>query len=138
MAAPTRPAPMPQPRPLASALVVEAMLPVTASVARASAAIFDLIDIRNSIRFERGLCWSARPVGRSLFESGSNCPLLIPGKDNLIVVTGSWSNPRSIRKRFRIKPVDICEQFAERSRAVIDQAPAFLRGGLCGIAEGAA
>jgi len=56
-AAPTRPAPTPQPQPngLACAVVVvEAMLPVTASAARAAAAILVLIDMRNSIRFERG------------------------------------------------------------------------------------
>jgi hypothetical protein len=33
-------------------VVVDAMAPVTASVASASAAIFDLIDMENSIRFK--------------------------------------------------------------------------------------
>src|SRR5260370_40921383 len=60
IAAPSRPAPMPQPRPgpppppppppACAWVVVEARLPVTASVARARAAILVLIDMRNSIR----------------------------------------------------------------------------------------
>src|SRR4051812_47627485 len=56
-AAPSRPAPTPQPRPLASAWVVlEAMVPVRARVARARAAILVLIDMGNSIRFGAARC----------------------------------------------------------------------------------
>jgi hypothetical protein len=56
---------------LASAWVVlEAMLPVTARVARARAAIPVLIDMGNSIRLRRAVV-VRMPVGRSVFEAGS-------------------------------------------------------------------
>src|ERR1700690_1757771 len=65
IAAPTMPAPTPQPKPngLASACVVlDAMAPVTARVARARAAMLLLIDMGNSIRFGGGPSWSARQL----------------------------------------------------------------------------
>jgi hypothetical protein len=66
---------MPQPRrPLASAGVVVAMLPVTARAARARAAILVLIDMKNSIRLKSGPLWSAHASWtkrlRFRFESG--------------------------------------------------------------------
>ena len=51
-------------------VVVDAIVPVTASATRPSAAILVLIDMRNSIRLKRPL-WSACPVGRRLVDSGS-------------------------------------------------------------------
>src|SRR6201995_3389443 len=66
MAAPTRPAPMPQPgwKPWASAeVVVEAMLPVAARAATATAAILVLIDINKySVRLSGGPLWPASAV----------------------------------------------------------------------------
>src|SRR6202011_6357151 len=56
----------------------------------------------------------------------------------LQIVIRMVSALRAVRKRFRIEFVDIGEQFAERARAVIEQALAFLRGCLGGIAGGAA
>ena len=63
------------------------MVPVTARVARARAAILVLIDIRNSIRL-----WAAivvrMPVGRRLFDSGSKrawlTPAIVYSLDNTI------------------------------------------------------
>src|SRR6478609_11453955 len=68
-AAPTTPAAMPKPMPgpLAWACWVdEAMAPATVMATRATAAIRDLIDMRNSILFECSRHWLACPsVGSS-------------------------------------------------------------------------
>jgi len=51
-------------------VVVVAMLPVTASVASARAAIFVLIDMRNSIRVEAAVV-VRMPIRRGVLKSGS-------------------------------------------------------------------
>src|SRR6202165_1994259 len=107
MAAPSRPAPMPQPRPLASAdVVVEAMLPVTARVASARAAILVLIDMRNSIRLRAGPLWPACPVGRSVFESGSKRRPEISDGDDFLAITDGY--------RGAVSPSDRTKGFADR------------------------
>src|SRR5712672_348674 len=130
--------PQPTPRPLASAwVVVEAMPPVTASVASARAAILFLIDTRNSIRLSaarlaRMPSWTERLRIRFDCRAGnSGLRLLLC---NYRQLSGRASALRAVRKRFRIEPVDIGEQFAERACALIEQALAFLRRRYCGIA----
>src|SRR5882757_3902416 len=89
MAAPTRPAPMPQPKPYGLAcawVVVDAIVPVTASAARARAAILVLIDIGNSIRLYAAI-GVRMPVGRRLFESGSNPLRRIRTVDYCVIIT---------------------------------------------------
>ena len=90
---------------------------------------------------ERGLSWSACPVGRSFLQAGSKTAALIPGNGNYVVITVCYGNEGSalwaIRERRRIEFIDITKQFAERARAMVEQAFAFLRRRLRRIADGA-
>src|SRR5260370_26628635 len=82
IAAPTRPAPTPQPQPgpppppACAGVVVEAMLPVAARVASASAAILVLIDMRNSIRLRAVRCGP-----HAQLDGGFSNPVRIAGPE---------------------------------------------------------
>src|SRR5437016_3546092 len=136
---------MPQPRPPPPAwawVVVEARPPVKASAASARAAILVLIDMRNSIRLWADRCGPCAQLDGPCsipvrFALGEIAGSAILDSDCNDLAAGALG-PRAGRKRVRIEFIDIGEQFAERARAVIEQAFAFLRGGHRRIACGAA
>src|ERR1700754_865905 len=142
MAAPTRPAPIPKPRPLASTdWVVDAMLPVTASIASAAAAILVLIDMRNSIRFEAAIVacmtsWTG--AVRIRFDHGAVTDYPSRSSRRSSRVADRVSALRMIREYAHIESIDVGKQLAERGGAVIQQLQAFLRRCLGSIAGGTA
>src|ERR1700743_2415308 len=121
MAAPTRPAPIPKPSPLASTdWVVDAMLPVTASIASAAAAILVLIDIRNSIRFEAAIVacmtsWTG--AVRIRFDHGAVTDGSSRSCHRFSRATDRASVLRMIRECAHIEPIDVGKQLAERGGA---------------------
>src|ERR1700737_3900610 len=122
-----RPAPIPQPRPEPPAsawVVVEARLPVTASVARARAAILVLIDMRNSIRLSAARFGPHAPVGRSVFESGSIRVPEIASFSYSFAITDSYTNGVSASGRPKAFPDRICRyrRAIRRTRARRDRA----------------
>src|SRR5258706_11928063 len=133
---------MPQPRPPPPACAwveVEARPPVSARAASARAAILVLIDMRNSIRLwadrcgPHAQCWTEPVPFR--FD--------LPPRNPKSAILASYcsrlaARRQAGRKPVRIEFVDIGEQFAERARAVIEQALAFLGGSHRRIARGAA
>src|SRR6185312_9204973 len=134
MAAPTRPAPRPQPgwKPWASAeVVVDAMPPVATRAATATAAILVLMHMGNSIGLRRSV------VARTCQLDGGMPDRVRQSRREILVIRSlsaipvSWRGCaqlrlRSARERAHIEFIDIVEKFDEPSRAVIDQALAFL------------
>src|ERR1700722_3246247 len=103
------------------------MLPVTARVAMARAAILVVIDMGHSIRFERGPFWSACPL-----DGANPNPVrsLAPEKSRSTICQIRQLLERCLGtgvKPAHVEIIDFDEQFAERMRAVVDEAQTLFR-----------
>src|SRR5271165_489549 len=146
-AAPTRPAPTPQPQPgwklwAAAGVTADATLPVAAMAARARAAILVLNDI---IKLHPGLkrpLWSACPLDGGFLASVRIRRCCLVPTDFSIAVPVAYTAGElfggAVGELLHIKVIDLGEELAKRARAVRDQLLALLGRGEPGIADGAA